>query len=71
MRCTSALILLSRLPASPPSLKWRFFWEKPPVAELRWKGHRKLEAALKLGPHVTISWMMSSTHTMPAELHRQ
>ena len=54
------LILSSRAPASPPSLKWLVSLVKPPRGDESLKGHRKLLTSLKLAPQVKISWMMSS-----------
>ena len=59
-------------PKSPPSLKWLYFLRQPPLGVLSLKGQRKLEAALKLGPTVKISWIKSSMQIksfLPATMH--
>ena len=55
----------SRFPVSPPSLYAVFDPRKPSAGLLSSKGHKKRVTSSKCGPTLTISWTISSMHTIP------
>ena len=62
---TSSLIFSSLFPKAPWLWQGCLLISKPFLGELNLNGHKKLLAYLKFGPALTISWIKSSTETIP------